>query len=114
MSRVSLLSVALILGLGINQAFAQEVEQVVECQPNQGIIGRIAEDLKESTRTVHEINRENLAAEREAFGERHAQATEPNPGFARFREASGFRGKMQVLAENFKESCRENSAQCKK
>jgi len=107
MTRVSL--VVVVLALGMTQAFGQEVEQTLENQPEKGVVGRIVDDLIESTRNVHEINVENFAAEREAFGERHAQATEPNPGFARFREASGFRGKMQVLAENFKESCRENS-----
>ena len=102
------LSVAVVLGLGMTQARAQ-VEQAAAVEAKQGIVGKIFDDLKESTCTVHEINRENLAAEREAFGVRHSQATEPNPGFARFRAANGFKGKMSVLAGNFKESCRENS-----
>jgi len=107
MKRV-VISVALVLGLGLSQARAQE-EQAVVAETKQGVVGKIIDDLKESTRAVHEINRESFAAEKAAFKARHAQATEPNEGFEKFREASGLKNKMQVLSENFKESCRENS-----
>ena len=107
MKRV-VISVALVLGLGTIQARAQE-EQAAVAESKQGIVGKIFDDLKESTRAVHEINKESFAAEKSAFRARHAEATEPNEGFEKFREASGFKGKMQVLSENFKESCRENS-----
>ena len=105
------ISVAVVLGLGLTQARAQDEQAAVETK--QGVIGKIIDDLKESTRTVHEINKESLSTEKAAYRVRHAEATEPNEGFVKFREASGFKGKMQVLSENFKESCRENSEKAK-
>ena len=98
MTRVSL--VVVVLALGLTQAFGQEVEQTLENQPQKGIVGRIVDDLIESTRNVHEINVENFAAERAAFGERHAQATEPNPGFARFDEHYLVKYSLGEILEN--------------
>ena len=100
-------SLALALGLGLSNVHAQEAQ--AESPKEQGIVGKIFDDLRESTRTVHEINKENFAAEKEAFRARHEEAIEPNPDFAKFREAKGLKGKMAVVAESFRESCRENS-----
>jgi hypothetical protein len=102
------ISVALALGLGTIQARAQE-EQATEVEAKQGVVGRVFDDLKESTRTVREINRENLAAEKEMFRAKHAEAIEPDAGFEKFRQAKGLKNKMQVVAANIGESCRENS-----
>ena len=102
----------LVSGLGMTPARAQE-EQVASLQAEnpkeQGVVGRIIDDLKESTRTVHEINKENVAAERDAFKARHANATEPDPDFVTFREAKGFFNKMNVAFTNIGKSSRENS-----
>jgi len=107
-----MLSVALALGLGLMQAHAQ-TEQAAAVQAEnpkeQGVVRKIFDNIKESTRTVHEINKANLAAEKEAYRARHSEAIEPNPGFEKFREAKGLKNKMAVLGESFKESCRENS-----
>jgi hypothetical protein len=115
MNRI-MLSVALVLGLGITQARAQ-VEQAAELQAEnpkeQGVVGKIIDDLKESTRAVHEINKQNLAAEKAAFRARHQEAVEPDPGFEKFKEAIGLKNKMAEVAENFRESCRENSEKAK-
>ena len=104
------LSVALVLGLGITQTFAQE-EQASnsESLKNQNVVGKIFDDLKESTRAVHEINKAGFAAEKDAFRARHEQAVEPNPDFVKFREAKGLKGKMAVVGESIRESCREVS-----
>ena len=48
MTRVSL--VVVVLALGLTQAFGQEVEQTLENQPEKGVVGRIVDDLIESTR----------------------------------------------------------------
>lgn len=98
------LSVALLLGLGLTQARAQAMEASAnESQRKQGVAGRIIGDLKANTRTVHQINKENLAAEKEAFRTMH-------PELVKFREARGLRNKMQVIGENLREGCREASA----
>ena len=106
------LSAVLALGLGLMQAHAQDEQVAIEQAENpkgQGVVGRIVDDLKESTRNVHEINKENVAAERETFKARHAEATEPDPDFVAFKEAKGFKNKMGVAFSNIGKSSRENS-----
>ena len=111
MNRV-ILSVVLALGLGLTQASAQTEKAAsvqAENQKEQGVVGKILDDLKESTRTVHNLSKENLAAEKEAFRTRHSEAIEPDPEFEKFRQAKGLKSKMAVVSDSFKESCRENS-----
>jgi len=80
----------------------------------------VADGFKKSTRTVHEINRENFAEVRADAKANFQKATEPDPDFQRFREAKGLRGKIKVIwasivagaAENTaKETARRNEAQ---
>jgi hypothetical protein len=104
-----IISVVLVLGLGMKIARAQKIEQAIESQPEQSIVGKILGDMKESTRIVHEINKENIAAEREAYRTMYAQFTKPDPDFVKFKNAKGLKSKMQVLSEIFKENCHENS-----
>ena len=106
MNRV-MLSVALALGLGLTQAHAQ-TEQA-ENPKKQGVVGKIMNDLRESTRTVHEISKENLAAEKVAFKKRHTEAVELDADFVNFRQAKGLKNKMAVVAESFRENNREVS-----
>jgi hypothetical protein len=84
------LSVALVSGIGLIQARAQ------------GVVGKIIDDLKENARTVHQINKENLAAEKEAYQEMF-------PDAVKFWQAKGFKNKTKVVAESIKEGCREYS-----
>ena len=102
MKRVVLL-VAAICALGLTQARANM----------DGVVGKIVADLKESTRAVHEINKQNFAVQKQVYQARHQEATTPSPEFVKFKEAEGFKGKMAVLSENFKESCRVNSEKVK-
>ncbi|MCL2683591.1 MAG: hypothetical protein FWE63_08980 [Bacteroidales bacterium] len=62
-----------------------------------------------TTRTVHEINKESFATQKERSKTWHEEATEPNPGFVKFRETKGLKNKMAVVAENFRENCKEAS-----
>jgi len=105
------LSVALVLGLGLTQARAQmeEVMANAESKKEQSVVGKIIDDLKESTRTVHENNKANFSAEKEAFREMYAKAIEPDPNFVKFRQTKGIKNKMRFLAENFKEDYKEIS-----
>ena len=102
-------SVALVLGLGMTKAHAQEESVQVEIQKEQGVVGKIFDDLRESTRTVHEINKQSLASQKETYKAIHEEATTPNPGFVKFREAKGLKSKMAVVAENFRENCKITS-----
>jgi len=76
---------------------------------NKSIVGKIASDLAESTRKVHEINKENIAAVHADTKANFAEATTPDPGFVKFTEAKGIKNKVKVIAENIKEGAKENS-----
>jgi len=107
-----IVTVALVVGLGFTQARAQTGQASAvqaENPKEQGVVGRIVDDLKESTRIVHEINKENVAAEKEAFRTRHEEVVEPDPGFEKFRKAKGLKNKTAVVGENIKEGCKESS-----
>lgn len=75
----------------------------------KGIIGKIAGDLAENTRTVHEINKENIKAVHADTKANFAAATTPDPGFEKFKQAKGIGNKAKVVIENIKEGARENS-----
>ena len=104
--------VALALGLGMTKVHAQ-VEQAepvqAKIQKEQGVVGKIFYDMRESTRTVHEINKQSLAIQQERLKEWYDEATELDPGFVKFREAKGLKSKIAVVAENFRENCKETS-----
>ena len=68
----------------------------------KGVIEKIADDLAESTRNVHQINKENFAAVKADTRANFKEATEPNPDFVRLQEAEGFKNKVKVIAENIK------------
>ena len=106
MKRVAL-AVALVMGLGISQAHAQ-MDQAESLQ-KQNVFGKVISDIKESARTVHEISKENLAAEKEMSRMWHEKAIEPSPEFEKFKQANGLKNKTQVVIGNFKDSCKEYS-----
>ena len=76
---------------------------------NKGIIGKIAGGMAESTRTVREINRENIAAVKADSKALFEEAATPDPSLERFKQAKGFGNKVKVIAENIKEGAQENS-----
>jgi len=107
-----MLTVALVLGLGLTQARAQMEEAMAtnaENKKEQNVFGRIFSDIKESARTVHEINKENLAAERSAVRTMYSETTEADPAVVKFRQAKGFKNKMNVVADNIRQDCKEYS-----
>ena len=75
MKRVSLV-LALVLGLGLSQTRAQEFEQAIESPQKQGVIGKVFGDMKESARTVRQINKENFSAGKGAYRTMYAQVTD--------------------------------------
>jgi hypothetical protein len=75
----------------------------------KGIIGKVAEGFAESTRAVHEINKENMAAVKADTKANFEAATTPDPGLVKFKQAKGVGGKVKAIAENIKEGAAANS-----
>ena len=72
-------------------------------------MGKITDGLKESTRAVHEINKENIAAIKDETKAFHEEVTEPHPGAADLKEARGWKNKAKVVAKHIKEGAKEAS-----
>ena len=64
----------------------------------KNVVGKIIDDLKENTRTVHQINKENLTALKDAYWE-------ANPDMLKLKETKGFNNKVKVVAESMKNNC---------
>ena len=75
----------------------------------KGIVGKIADDLAESTRTVHEINKENIAAIHADTIANFAEATTPDPGLEKVKQAKGLGNKVKQIAENIVDGAKENT-----
>ena len=75
----------------------------------KSIIGTIKEGFAESTRTVHKINKENIAAVKADAKTMYDEVTTPSPGFVKFKEAKGVGNKAKVVVANIKESAAEAS-----
>lgn len=68
----------------------------------KGIIGTITEGFAESTRNVHAINKEHMAAVKADTKANFQAATTPDPGFVNFKQAKGFGNKIKVVGQNIK------------
>jgi len=75
----------------------------------KGIIGKIADGFAESTRTINEINKENMEAVKAETKANFEEATAPSPALVRFREAKGFGNKMKAIVAGIVEGAKENS-----
>lgn len=73
------------------------------------IVKKVINDMKENTKTIHEINKENLAAEKAAFKERHAEITKPNADLEKVKQAKGVKAKTKQIGQNLKDGCKANS-----
>jgi len=100
------------LGLGMTQApteFEQECTTEPESSRKQNLVGRIISDMKESTRNIQAINKENSVAIKYAYREMHIAVTEPHPGMVKVKEAEGLKNKIIAIGMNIKESANEQS-----
>ena len=70
----------------------------------EGIIEKVVEGLAESTRAVHEINKENFAAVK-------TDAKENNPQFDEFLHTKGIGNKAKLVAENIKSGAAQTAEQ---
>ena len=75
----------------------------------KGIIGTVVSGFAESTRTVHSINKENIAAVKADSKALFDEARKPDPGMVKFKQAKGFGNKVKVIAENIKDGAAEAS-----
>jgi len=71
---------------------------------NKSFISTIIDGLVESTRSIHEINQDNLAAVREETKANFEAATAPKSGMAKLNGTKGFWNKVIVIFENMIEA----------
>jgi len=81
--------------------FAQENEDPAV---KKGVFATIFDGFAESTRSINEINRENMAAVREESRASFEAATATNSGLTKLSETKGFWNKVKVMFGNMKET----------
>jgi hypothetical protein len=75
----------------------------------KNIVKKIANDLAESTRAVHEINKENIAAVHADTVANFNAATAPHPGLVKVKQAKGVKGKAKAIIDNIVDGAKENT-----
>jgi hypothetical protein len=75
----------------------------------KGIIGTIKEGFAESTRNVHTINKEHLAAVKADSKALFEEAKTPDPGLVKVKQAKGLGNKIKVIGQNIKDGAAANS-----
>ena len=88
------------------EATSASVAKTVSTEKN--IFGKIAGGFAESTRTINEINKENMKAVKTETKANFEEATAPSPALVRFREAKGFGNKIKAIVEGIVEGAKEN------
>ena len=86
--------------------FAQETTNTTgeSTMEKKGIFSTITNGFAESTRNVHQINQENMAAVITETRTNFEAATVPNPGIAKLNETKGFWNKIKVIFSNMRET----------
>ena len=75
----------------------------------KGITATVAEGLVASTRNINEINKANMAAVITDTKANFDEATAPDPGLVKAKQAKGFGNKVKQIAENIVEGAKENT-----
>ena len=108
MKTIAALLIIIVCGAAL---FAQETAEssgeakvIIE---NKGIFSTIIDGFAESTRIIHEINKENMAAVKEESKTNFKAAAAPNAGIIKLRETKGFWNKVLVIFENMMDSANE-------
>ena len=86
--------------------FAQETDNITgeSKVEKKGFFTTIISGLAESTRTVNEINKENITAIKEESRTNFKAATASNPEIVKLNETKGFWNKIKVVFNNMRES----------
>lgn len=78
-------------------------------EKKKSVVWQIANDLRESTRNMNEINKAHLKAVRADSKASFKAATEPNPDFKEFKETKGLKNKVKVAVRQIKYGAKTNS-----
>lgn len=81
----------------------------MEQEKKQSVVGKVIDGLKESTKAVSEINKENMAAIKADSKANFIEATTPSPEFEEFKKAKGLKNKAKAVVEGFKASTKAAS-----
>jgi len=76
---------------------------------NKSVFSTIIDGFAESTRAIHEINKENMAAVKEESRANFEAAAAPNPDIEKLKETKGFWNKIKVMFENIIENANANA-----
>ena len=98
----------MMVGLCAAAIFAQNSEGESSME-NRNVFGTIVNGFAESTRTINEINREHMAAVKADSIASFQEATAPDPGLVKFREAQGFGNKVRVIFANIRDTAKANA-----
>ena len=103
MKTLASLLIMLVCGAAL---FAQETENITgeSKVEKEGIFTTIINGLAESTRTINEINKENITAVKEESRTNFEAATASNQGIVKLNETKGFWNKIKVIFSNIRES----------
>jgi hypothetical protein len=74
-----------------------------------GVVEKIANDIVESTRTIHEINKENLANIKADTKATFDKATAPDPGLEKVKQTKDVKNKAKAIVDNIVEGAKENT-----
>ena len=66
----------------------------------KGIVKKVIDDMKESAKKQHEIDKENFEAVKQDSKARFEEAKKPNPDFEEFKDAKGLKEKAKVVAKH--------------
>lgn len=84
-------------------------------EKEKGFLGKAFDDMKESARLQHEIDKENFEAIKKDSKERFEEAKKTDPDFQEFKDAKGLKEKAKVVmshmerdAKSMAEENREN------
>lgn len=75
-------------------------------EKEKNVFEKIIEGLCESTKEAHAVQKLLTAEQKAAFAKRHAEATKPDAGLLKVKEAKGVKAKVAQIVENLKEGCR--------
>ncbi len=66
----------------------------------KNFLGKAIEDMKESAKKQHEIDKENFNAVKEQSKAQFEEAKKVDPDFQEFKDAKGLKAKAKVVAEH--------------
>lgn len=75
----------------------------------KNVFVKIINGLCESTKEAHEVQKLLTNEQKQAFITRHQEATAPDLGLLKVKEAKGVKAKVAQIVENLKDGCKATS-----